>query len=40
MWGDPLYPNHTSYRERRECDRFSGIFRNGTVTALERETSR
>lgn len=40
MWGDPLYPFYTSFPDRRERERFSVVFRNGTVTALERETQR
>jgi hypothetical protein len=39
MWGDPLFPYYLSYPDRRERDRFSVVFRNGKVTALERETS-
>jgi hypothetical protein len=40
MWGDPLYPFYMEYPDRRERDRFSVVFRNGTVTALEREAQR
>jgi hypothetical protein len=40
MWGDPLYPYYLSVDDRRERDRFSVIFRNGRVQALERETAR
>lgn len=40
MWGDPLYPYYLSVDDRRERDRFSVIFRNGRVQALERETTR
>src|SRR5688500_10068806 len=40
MWGDPLYPYYLSVPDRRERDRFSVVFRNGTVRALERETAR
>jgi hypothetical protein len=37
MWGDPLYPYYLTVPDRRERDRFSVVFRNGRVTALERE---
>jgi hypothetical protein len=40
MWGDPLFPYYLSYPDRRERDRFSVVFRNGKVTALERESQR
>lgn len=40
MWGDPLYPFYMEYPDRRERDRFSVVFRNGTVRALEREVQR
>jgi hypothetical protein len=40
MWGDPLYPYYLNVPDRRERDRFSIVFRNGTVTSLERETHR
>lgn len=40
MWHDPLYPWYLDYDGRRERERFSVIFRRGTVTALERETPR
>jgi hypothetical protein len=38
MWGDPLFPYYLSYPDRREHDRFSVVFRNGRVSALEHET--
>jgi hypothetical protein len=40
MWGDPLYPFYMEHPNRRERDRFSVVFRNGKVTALEREMNR
>ena len=40
MWGDPLYPYYLSYPNRRERERFSVVFRNGTVRALEHEAQR
>lgn len=40
MWGDPLYPYYLSVDGRRERDRFSVIFRNGVVTAMESEVRR
>ena len=40
MWDDPLYPYYLSFPDRRERERFSVVFRNGTVRALEHETRR
>src|SRR4051812_43568570 len=40
MWGDPVYPYYLSVADRRERERFSVVFRNGQVQALERETTR
>jgi outer membrane protein assembly factor BamE (lipoprotein component of BamABCDE complex) len=40
MWGDPLYPYYLSDPNRRERERFSVLFANGRVLALEREVGR
>lgn len=40
LWDDPLYPYYLSTSARRERDRFSVIFRNGRVQALEEEVTR
>ncbi|HYC70760.1 MAG TPA: hypothetical protein VEB66_06105 [Opitutaceae bacterium] len=37
MWRDPLYPWYLDSDTRRERERFSVVFREGTVTALEHE---
>jgi len=40
MWRDPLYPYYLDYPYRRESERFSVIFRNGLVSAIEHEQRR
>lgn len=40
MWRDPIYPWYMDYDMRRENDRFSVIFKEGKVSALESETNR
>jgi hypothetical protein len=37
MWGDPLYPWYMNARSRQERERFSVVFDQGRVSALEFE---
>ena len=40
MWGDPLYPWYLDEVNRRERERFSVVFEQGRVVALEHERQR